>query len=331
MKAQVLNAPAAVETNPLVLTEMPEPEPAAGDLLVQVNVCGVCHTDLHVVEGELPDPALPIIPGHEIVGTVVGGEHKGRFPAGTRVGIPWLHEACGVCEYCKRGQENLCIRARFTGYTAQGGYAEFTTIPEKFAVAIPKEFSDVEAAPLLCAGIVGYRSLRQSDLQPGERLGLFGFGGSAGICIQVAKYWGCEVYVFTRSAEHQTLARDLGASWTGQAEGQPPAKLDRAIMFAPAGWIVPLALGHLRKAGTLCINAIYTSPIPEMPYHLLWNERTIRTVANATRRDAEEFLPLAALIPIRTQTQTFELPDANQALQALKHSQISGTAVLQVR
>ncbi len=329
MKAQVLTSPAPVETNPLALTDIPKPVPSTGDLLVQIRVCGVCHTDLHVVEGELPNPVLPIIPGHEIVGAVVGESR--RFPTSARVGIPWLHEACGVCEFCKRGLENLCIRARFTGYTAQGGYAEYTTVPEDFAVAIPERFSDVEAAPLLCAGIVGYRSLRLSDLEPGERLGLFGFGGSGSICIQVARYWGCEVYVFTRSAEHQRLARDLGAIWTGEAQDEPPAKLDRAIMFAPAGWIVPVALGHLRKAGTLCINAIHTSPIPEMPYHLLWNERTIRTAANATRRDAEEFLPLAAQIPISTETQRFDLADANRALQMLKRSQINGAAVLQVQ
>jgi alcohol dehydrogenase, propanol-preferring len=330
MKAQVLYSPAPVETSPLALTDIPRPAPSAGSLLVHVHVCGVCHTDLHVTEGELPNPALPIIPGHEIVGTVVeGGE--GRFAPGTRVGIPWLHETCGVCEFCRRGQETLCEQARFTGYTAQGGYAEYVTVPERFAVAIPEQFTDVEAAPLLCAGIVGYRSLRLSDLQPGERLGLFGFGGSASICIQVARYWGCDVYVFTRSAEHQRLAHDLGAAWTGQAQDEPPAKLERAILFAPAGWIVPIALGHLRKGGTLCINAIHTSPIPEMPYHLLWHERTIRTVANATRRDAEEFLPLAAQIPIRTNIQRVDLADANHALQLLKHSQVNGAAVLQAR
>jgi propanol-preferring alcohol dehydrogenase len=204
-------------------------------------------------------------------------------------------------------------------------------VPEAFAVPVPDSFSDVDAAPLLCAGIVGYRSLRLADLQPGERLGLYGFGGSAHICIQVARHWGCPVFVFTRSAEHQQLARDLGAAWAGQAQDQPPGDLDRAIIFAPAGWMVPVALGHLRRGGTLCINAIHTSPIPEMPYHLLWHERTIRTVANATRRDAEEFLPLAAQIPIHTDTQTFDLAEANRVLLMLKRSEIRASAVLQIK
>jgi propanol-preferring alcohol dehydrogenase len=332
MKAQVLHAPAPIDTNPLTLTDLPRPALPPGHLLIRISVCGVCHTDLHVVEGELPQPKLPLIPGHEIVGVIDEiGEGVTYFQRGARVGIPWLHETDGTCEYCQRGQENLCESARFTGYTADGGYAECTLVPQDFAVPIPEQFSDVQAAPLLCAGIVGYRSLRLSDLKPGERLGLYGFGGSAHICIQVARYWGCEVYVFTRSAEHQHHALELGAAWTGQAQDNPPAKLDRAIIFAPAGWIVPLALSHLRKAGTLCINAIHTSPIPEMPYHLLWNERTIRTVANATRRDAEEFLSLAAQIPIHTETQLFDLDDANQVLQTLKRGEIKGAAVLQVR
>jgi propanol-preferring alcohol dehydrogenase len=248
-----------------------------------------------------------------------------------RVGIPWLHETCGVCDFCQRGQENLCENARFTGYTAQGGYAEYTTVLEDFAVPLPDRFTDTETAPLLCAGIVGYRSLRLSDLQPGERLGIYGFGGSGHICLQVAHHWGCEVYVFTRSEAHQRHALELGAQWTGQAQDKPPAKLDRAIIFAPAGWIVPLALGHLRKGGTLCINAIHMSSIPEMPYDLLWHERTIRTVANATRRDAEEFMPLAAQIPIHTDIEVFDLDDANHALYQMKHSAIKGAAVLKIR
>jgi len=332
MRAELLNQPAEVNSNPLKLADIPRPEAAPGEILVQVHVCGVCHTDLHVVEGELREASLPLVPGHQIVGTVAAnGDGVMRFKLGERVGIPWLHEACGICEFCQRGQENLCPWARFTGYTAQGGYAEYTTVPEKFAVPIPARFSDVEAAPLLCAGIVGYRSLRLSDLQQGERLGLFGYGGSADLCIQVARHWHCEVFVFTRSPAHQELATKHGAAWVGRAEENPPSNLDRAIIFAPVGSLVPLALGHLRKGGTLCINAIHTSPIPEMPYDLLWGERTIRTVANATRRDAEEFLPLAAEIPIIPDTQLFDLDQANQALQALKHGQINGTAVLQVR
>ncbi len=331
MKAQLLHQVGEVDSSPLVLSDIPRPQPGPGEILVQVRVCGVCHTDLHVIEGELLDPALPLIPGHQIVGTVsANGEGATRFHPGERVGIPWLHETDGDFEFCKRGQENLCPNARFTGYTAQGGYAEYTTVPESFAVPIPSRFSDVEAAPLLCAGIVGYRSLRLSDLQHGERLGLFGYGGSADLCIQVARHWQCEVYVFTRSEAHQQLATKRGAAWVGRAEDQAPASLDRAISFAPVGSLVPAALKHIRKGGTLCINAIHTSPIPEMPYDLLWGERTIRTVANATRRDAEEFLPLAADIPIIPDTQLFDLEQANQALQALKHSQINGTAVLRV-
>jgi propanol-preferring alcohol dehydrogenase len=329
MRAQLLTNPAPIETNPLQLTDIPRPSPMAGNLLVKIHACGVCHTDLHLVEGELPNPQLPIIPGHQIVGTVAEyGEGVTRFPVGARVGIPWLHQTCGYCEYCLMGMENLCLFAKFTGYTAQGGYAEYVAVPEDFAIPLPETFSDVEVAPLLCAGIVGYRSLRLSDLQPGERLGLYGYGASAHICLQVARFWKCEVHVFTRNPDHQRHALELGAAWAGQAQDEPPHKLDRAIIFAPAGWIVPLALGHLRKAGTLCINAIHMSDLPPMPYALLWEERAIRSVANATRRDAEEFLPLAAQIPIRTEVQTFPLADANQVLQMVKRSEISGAAVL---
>lgn len=332
LKAQILRKPVPLEDNPLEFGQYPDPIPEPGHLLVEVHVCGVCHTDLHVVEGELPNPTLPIIPGHQVVGVVkAAGEGVTRFQLGARVGIPWLHWACGKCEYCLRGQENLCEFGRFTGYTEQGGYAELTTVPEAFAVSLPEAFSDVEIAPLLCAGIVGYRSMKLSDVKPGERLGLYGYGASAHICLQIARYWKCEVYVFTRNPEHQQHARELGATWAGQAQDEPPRKLDRAIIFAPAGWIVPLALGHLRKAGTLCINAIHMSNIPEMQYSLLWDERTIRSVANATRQDAEEFLALAAKIPIRSETQVFDLNEANRVLQMVKHSEISGAAVLKIR
>ncbi|MBZ0303237.1 MAG: zinc-dependent alcohol dehydrogenase family protein, partial [Anaerolineae bacterium] len=295
-------------------------------------VCAVCHTDLHLVEGELPNPVLPMIPGHQIVGKVIEmGANVHRFEVGARVGIPWLHETCGVCRYCLSGQENLCENPTFTGYTAQGGYAEYTTVPQDFAVPLPAGFSNVAAAPLLCAGIVGYRSLRLSDLQPGERLGIYGYGSSGQICLQVARYWGCEVYVFTRSEAHQQQALELGARWAGTAQADAPCKLDRSIIFAPAGWMVPLALGHLRKGGTLCINAIHMSSIPEMPYNLLWHERTLRTVANATRQDAQEFMPLAAQIPIHTEVEVFDLDAANEALQAMKHSHTQGTPVLRIR
>lgn len=332
MKACVLEHPAPIETQPLAVREWPTPTPKPGSLLVAVTACGVCHTDLHLVEGELPQPRLPVVPGHEVVGRVAAvGAGVTRFRVGDRVGIPWLHQTCGVCDYCLRGQENLCEAARFTGYTADGGYAEYMTVPQDFAVSIPDRFSDEEAAPLLCAGIVGYRSLRLAGLQPGERLGIFGFGASGHLVLQVARHWGCEVYVFSRSEEHRAHARELGAAWAGAATDTPPARLDRAISFAPAGWLVPLALGHLRRGGTLCINAIHTSPIPEMPYALLWHERTLRTVANATRRDAEEFLPLAAAIPLQITSQRFDLDAANEVLQALKRSAITGAAVLRVR
>jgi propanol-preferring alcohol dehydrogenase len=333
MKAQILRQPAPIDTQPLTLEEMPRPQPAPGELLVRVRACGVCHTDLHVVEGDLPDAALPLIPGHEVVGVVEAeavGAGASRFGVGARVGIPWLHDSDGVCPYCQNGQENLCDTAHFTGYTANGGYAEYVTVPADFAVPIPDRFSDVEAAPLLCAGVVGYRSLRLSDVQPGERLGLFGFGASAHLAIQVANHWGCKVYVFTRSEAHQAHARSLGAAWAGEANGNVPALLDRAIIFAPAGWIVPLALERLRKGGTLCLNAIHMSDLPAMPYALLWGERTIRSVANATRRDAGELMALAAQIPLQTEIQVFDLDAANHVLSLLKRSSISGAAVLRV-
>src|SRR5258706_6965413 len=248
MKVQLLKTPANVATNPLVSAELPVPQPASGQLLVKISVCAVCHTDLHVVEGDLSNIPLPVIPGHQIVGTVADyGEDVTHFSKGTRVGIFWLHWACGRCEFCQRGEENLCPYAQFTGYTVQGGYAEYTVVPQDFALALPEQFSDVDAAPLLCAGIVGYRSIKRSDLKKGERLGLVGYGASADICIQVARYWGCDCYVFTRSQEHQKLALARGAVWVGQAEDQPPARLDRVIMFAPVGALGPMALQHLRQ------------------------------------------------------------------------------------
>lgn len=332
MKAQRLHKAQSIHHHPLTLDDVAVPAIEEHHLLVRVNACGVCHTDLHLIEGELTDPVLPIIPGHQIVGEVVEtGRGAARFEIGARVGIPWLHHTCGVCQFCRNGQENLCESATFTGYTAQGGYAEYTTIHEDYAVPLPDGLSDAGAAPLLCAGIVGYRSLKLSDLQPGEKLGLYGFGSSAHICTQVARHWGCEVSVFTRSEAHQQHALELGAVWAGTAQDEPPATLDRAIIFAPAGWIVPLALGHLRKGGTLCINAIHMSPVPEMPYHLLWHERTVRTVANATREDAAAFMRLAAEIPVHTDVELFDLAEANMALERMKHSQINGAAVLQMR
>ncbi|MCI0709057.1 MAG: zinc-dependent alcohol dehydrogenase family protein [Chloroflexi bacterium] len=329
MKANVLHEPAAIDDNPLEFIDVAIPQPGPDELLVKISACGVCHTDLHVVEGDLPDTKLPVIPGHEIVGTIEAvGENVKEHIVGERVGIFWLHDADETCQYCKMRLENLCPNAHWTGYTAHGGYAEYIVIPANFVVPIPDAFDDVHAAPLLCAGVVGYRSLRLSDLQPGEKLGIYGFGASGHLMIQVANHWHCEVYVFTRSKEHQQHARELGAVWVGDARDEPPHKLDRSIIFAPAGWIVPLALGHLRKAGTLCINAIHMSDLPAMPYHLLWEERTIRSVANVTRNDAAEFLQVAAEIPIQVDIETFHFSQANEVLKKVKASEINGAAVL---
>jgi propanol-preferring alcohol dehydrogenase len=327
----VLREAKPAEESPLGLAEVSMPEVAPGQVRLQVQVCGVCHTDLHLVEGEIALPMLPVVPGHQIVGRVHAlGEGVTRFTLGARVGVPWLYSTCGRCEYCQRGQENLCDQARFTGQHADGGYAEYMVVPADYAYALPDGFPDEQAAPLLCAGIIGYRSLRLSEIQPGGRLGLYGFGASAHITIQVARHWGCEVYVFTRSAEHQQHALALGAAWVGQVQDTPPVELDSAITFAPAGWLVPEALRVLRKGGTLAINAIHMSPIPELPYHLIYGERTVRSVANSTRRDAEELLQLAAEIPIHTDVELYPLAEANTVLQRLKRAEVQGAAVLQV-
>ena len=331
MKAMLLPAPAPIERSPLALSELPRPDPGPGQIRIRVRVCGICHTDLHTVEGELELPKLPLVPGHQIVGVVDAlGAGVTRFQVGDRVGVPWLHQACGGCDYCQRGDENLCESAQFTGLHVDGGYAEYTLAPAEFAYPIPAVFSDAEASPLLCAGIIGYRSLRLSEIQPGQRLGLYGFGASAHIAIQVACHWDCEVYVFTRTESHRQLARDLGAVWVGDARDDPGVRMHSSITFAPAGWIVPEALRVLDKGGTLAINAIHMSPIPEMPYHLIYHERTLRSVANSTRQDAEELLKVAAEIPIRTEVQTFPLEAANSALQALKASQVDGAAALTI-
>ena len=331
MKAMVLPGPAPIEQSPLQLTELPQPQPGAGQIGIRVRVCGVCHTDLHTVEGELALPRLPLVPGHQIVGTVdVLGEGVTRFRIGDRVGVAWLHQSCGQCEYCRRGDENLCESGRFTGLDVDGGYAEYTLAPAAFAYPIPDIFTDEQASPLLCAGIIGYRALRLSQVQPGQRLGLYGFGASAHIAIQIARHWDCQVYVFTRSQSHRQLARALGAVWAGDACDDPGPRMHSSITFAPVGWIVPQALRVLDKGGTLAINAIHLSPIPEMPYQLIYHERTVRSVANSTRQDAEELLRIAAEIPIKTEVRTFLLEEANQALQALKTSQVDGAAALRL-
>ncbi len=331
MRAMLLRAPAPAEENPLEAVDLPEPTPGPGEVRFKVGVCGLCHTDLHEVEGDLPLPKLPVVPGHQIIGIVDGrGDGARRFALGERVGVPWLHWTCRTCEACQRGDENLCESARFTGYHVDGGYATHAVVPEAFAYRLPEGLSDAAVAPLLCAGIIGYRALRLSDVKPEERLGLFGFGASAHIAIQVARHWRCEVWVFTRAPEHRALAKELGASWVGGAEDEAPSLLDRAISFAPVGSLIPLALGKLRKGGTLALAGIHLDRIPEMPYELLYGERTLRSVTASTRRDAEELLALAERIPIKTEVEVFPLADANVALQRLKASRITGAGVLQV-
>lgn len=331
MRAEWLKAPKPVDEGSLQSVELPDPDPGPGQVRLRVQVCGVCHTDLHTVEGDLPPPRLPIIPGHQIVGRVDRiGSGVTRFKVGDRLGVAWLHWTCGECDFCRRGLENLCPNARFTGLHEHGGYAQFAIAEADYAFPLPARFSDVDAAPLLCAGIIGYRSLRLSEVEPGGRLGLYGFGASAHLALQVARHWGCRVCVFTRGKDHRVLALDLGAEWAGGAEETPPFPLDAAVTFAPAGWIVPLALGHLRPGGTVAINAVHMSTIPEMPYATLYEERTVRSVANFTRRDAAEFLQLAAEIPVRTEVEVFPLSEANAALQRLKRSEIRGAAALEV-
>jgi len=331
VKAMILRAPRPAEENPLEAADLPASEPGPGEVRLRVAACGVCHTDLHLAEGEIALPRLPVVPGHQVVGVVEAlGPDVNPGLVGMRVGVPWLHWACGRCRYCRRGQENLCPDARFTGQHADGGFAEAMIAPADFVYRIPDGFPDEQAAPLLCAGVIGYRSLRLSQIEPGGRLGLYGFGASAHVTIQVARHWGCQVYVFTRSQEHQEHALELGAVWAGQAQDRPPADLDSAITFAPAGWLVPHALRALRPGGTLAINAIHMSPIPEMPYELIYGERTVRSVTNATRRDAVELLQLAAEIPIRTDVEIYPLAEANAVLQRLKRAEIRGAAVLTI-
>jgi len=332
MRAMVLDSPKPVEQNPLQLRESETPVPRPGQIRVRVNCCGLCHTDLHTVEGELPLPRLPVIPGHQIVGQVDAlGTGVKKFREGDRVGIPWLFSTDGSCKYCLTGSENLCENAQFTGYHVNGGYAEEVVVGEDFAYSIPKSFSDENAAPLLCAGIIGYRSFRLSNAKKGDRLGLYGFGASAHIVLQFAGYLGCEVFVFTRAAAHQELAVRLGAAWVGDATQQPPAPLDAAIIFAPAGKLVLDALSAVRKAGTVALAGITMSAIPQFDYSLIYHEKVLRSVANSTRQDAREFLQLAAQVPIKTTVETFSLEQANIALQKLKHSQIEGAGVLRIQ
>jgi propanol-preferring alcohol dehydrogenase len=331
MKACLLRTPARIETNPLQFTDVLAPNPGNGEVLVRVHACGVCRTDLHVIEGELTPQKSPVIPGHQVVGIVEKqGEGAHRFATGDRVGVAWLHHTDGTCMYCRMGEENLCDNPTFTGYSVDGGYAEYIVAPEGFIYAIPDGFSDEQAAPLLCAGIIGFRCLRLSGIKRGGRLGFYGFGAAAHIAIQVARHWNVTVYASTRDARHQNLALELGAAWAGGTLDAPPEKLDAAIVFAPAGEIVPAALAALRKGGVLVLGGIHMSPIPSFSYELLYQERMIRSIANNTRKDGEDFLRVAAEIPVRMRTQIYPLSEANRALNALKNDAIEGAAVLRI-
>ncbi len=315
--------------HPLVPVELPIPEPGPGKILVRIQACGVCRTDLHVVDGELPDPKLPLIPGHEIVGTVEAlGKGVERFTLGERVGIPWLGYTCGACTYCRSGRENLCDAAQFTGYQLDGGYAEYTLADERYCFPLPPQYSDVEAAPLLCAGLIGYRALEMAG--DARRLGLYGFGAAAHLIAQVARYQGREVYAFTRpdDIDSQRFALALGAAWAGAAGEAPPVPLDAAILFAPVGALVPAALRAVVKGGTVVCAGIHMSDIPSFPYRILWGERRIQSVANLTRRDAEAFLALAPKVPVRTHATPLPLEQANEALARLREGRLQGAAVL---
>jgi propanol-preferring alcohol dehydrogenase len=325
MKAMVLDQPG----QPLRLAELPVPEPGAGQVRVKVKACAVCRTDLHVVDGELPEPKLPLVPGHEIVGEVARlGQGVDRFRPGERVGIPWLGYSCGKCRFCLASQENLCDAARFTGYHIDGGYAEYTVADARYCFPILGPYTDHEAAPLMCAGLIGYRSLRMAG--DGARLGIYGFGAAAHIVAQVARHQGREVYAFTRADDRaaQDFARELGAVWAGGSDARPPEELDAAIIFAPVGALIPAALRAVRKGGVVVAGGIHMSDIPTFPYRILWGERAVRSVANLTRRDAEEFLALAPKVPVRTATELFPLADANAALDRLRAGRLRGAAVL---
>ncbi|RLC95629.1 MAG: alcohol dehydrogenase [Chloroflexi bacterium] len=332
MKAQVLRSKAAVEERPLELTEVPVPEPGAKEVLVRVSACGVCHTELDEIEGRL-QPKLPVVLGHEVVGTVEEqGPGASRFSTGDRVGVAWIYSACGRCRFCQEGLENLCPDFKGTGCDADGGYAEYVAVPEDYAYPIPDRFSDAEAAPLLCAGAIGFRDLRLSGIRPGQILGLFGFGASAHIVLQVARHWGCEVFVFTRSEDHRRMAREMGAAWAGTAQETPPERVNCAIDFTPVGETVPEALRVLDKGGRLVMAVIRKRTlIPALDYaRLLWDEKEVKSVANITRKDAEDFLPLAAQIPIVPWVQELKLEEANEALVLLKQGKIQGAAVLRM-
>ncbi len=319
------------QREPLRAAELPDPSPAAGQVLIAVHACGVCRTDLHIVDGDLTEPKLPLVPGHQIVGTVVGaGEGAERFALGDRVGVPWLGWTCGECRYCLGGRENLCDRARFTGYDVDGGYAELAVADQRFCFPIPAGYPDDQAAPLLCAGLIGYRALRL--VGDAERIGFYGFGASAHILCQVAVHQGRRVFAFTREGDKETqaFARELGAEWAGSSEESPPEELDGAIVFAPVGALMPAALRATAKGARVISAGIHMSDIPAFPYEILWEERTLGSVANLTRRDGDEFMAIAPQVPVRTEVETFPLEHANDALAAIRSGRLRGAAVLQV-
>ncbi len=328
MKAAVLTTPRKISEQPLAIVDVPNPEPAPGYVVLRVRACGVCRTDLHVVEGELPRVRERVIPGHQIVGEVVAGA-TADLPMGTRAGVSWLGGTDGTCAYCRRGAENLCDAPVYTGYLIDGGFAEYTRARADFAVPLPGALDDLQAAPLLCAGIIGFRSLRVAGVEPGERVGLFGFGASAHLALPVLRAWNCEVFVSTRGESHRKFAKELGADWVGGESERPPVLLDRAITFAPSGDVVVAALASLRKGGVVAVNAIHLDRIPEFDYDsLLWGERQIRSVTNMTRADARDFLHLASQIGLRPRVTTFPLAQANQALLAVKNDAVDGAAVI---
>jgi propanol-preferring alcohol dehydrogenase len=331
MRAQQVSAAAPIASRPLIAVERADPVPGPGEVRVRVHACGCCRTDLHVVEGDLELPRLPVVPGHQVVGRVDAlGDGCTRLSVGDRVGVPWLYHTCGVCEFCRRGEENLCVAADFTGWTVDGGYADNIVVPEDFAVVLPAALDDLAAAPLLCAGVIGYRALRRAEVEPGERVALLGFGASAHLALQVLQHWGCEVVVMTRGEHHRELARELGAAWVGGAADPPPEPSDRAVVFAPAGELVPVALGAVRAGGTVALAGIHMSDVPAMPYELLWHERSLRSVANMTRADAQEFMDLAAEAEVRASYEVFPLDAANDALLAIATDAVRGAAVLQM-
>ena len=332
MRAAVLERPAPAGDRPLAVTTLPDPVPAPGELLLRVSSCAVCRTDLQICEGDIEAHRIPVVPGHQAVGSVEAlGEGVEGWRTGDCAGVAWLAGACGDCARCNAGRENLCEAAQFTGWDRDGGYAEFVTVRAAFAHPLPANLDPVDAAPLLCGGIIGYRALRLSGIERGGRLGLYGFGASARLALQVATHWGCKVFVATRSERDRQRARDLGAAWAGGAADPPPAPLDAAVTFAPAGEVVVAALKAVDRGGTVAVNAIHLDRIPEFAYEHLWWERSIRSVANFTRRDAREFLALAAEVPIRAETEVYPLDDANQALADLAAGRVAGAAVIRIR